>query len=79
MDEENNSINNNKIDIENNPLSEITKSNKIDGNQIKISEKIIEIDLPEVKKEELSLVEYNIFLQLKELFVIVILKFGKNV
>ena len=45
------SINNNKIDIENNPLSEITKSNKIDGNQIKISEKIIEIDLPEVKKE----------------------------
>ena len=37
MDEENNSINNNKINIENNPLSEITKSNKIDGNQIKIS------------------------------------------
>lgn len=51
MDEENNSINNNKIDIEKNPLNEITKSNKIDGNQIKISEKIIEIDLPEVKKE----------------------------
>jgi hypothetical protein len=52
MDEENNSINNNsKIDIEKNPLSEIAKSDKKDGSQIKISEKIIEIDLPQVKKE----------------------------
>lgn len=52
MDEENNSINNNsKIDIENNPLSEIAKSDGKGGSQIKISEKIIEIDLPQVKKE----------------------------
>jgi hypothetical protein len=52
MDEENNSINNNsKIDIEKNPLSEIAKSDRKDGSQIKISEKIIEIDLPQVKKE----------------------------
>ena len=52
MDEENYSINNNsKIDIENNPLSEIAKSDGKGGSQIKISEKIIEIDLPEVKKE----------------------------
>ena len=51
MDEENNSINNNKIDIENNPLSEIAKSDGKSGSQIKISEKIIEIDLPQVKKE----------------------------
>ena len=52
MDEENYSINNNsKIDIENNPLSEIAKSDGNAGSQIKISEKIIEIDLPQVKKE----------------------------
>ena len=52
MDEENYSINNNsKIDIENNPLSEIAKSDGKGGSQIKISEKIIEIDLPKVKKE----------------------------
>ena len=52
MDEENYSINNNsKIDIENNPLSEIAKSDGKGGSQIKISEKIIEIDLPQVKKE----------------------------
>ena len=52
MDEENNSISNNsKIDIENNPLSEIAKSDGKGGSQIKISEKIIEIDLPQVKKE----------------------------
>jgi hypothetical protein len=51
MDEENNSINNNsKIDIEKNPLSEIAKSDEKDGSQIKISEKIIEIDLPQGKK-----------------------------
>ena len=44
MDEENYSINNNsKIDIENNPLSEIAKSDGKGGSQIKISEKIIEI------------------------------------
>jgi hypothetical protein len=52
MDEENYSINNNsKIDIESNPLSEIAKSDGKGGSQIKISEKIIEIDLPQVKKE----------------------------
>ena len=52
MDEENYSINNNsEIDIENNPLNEIVKSDGKDGSQIKISEKIIEIDLPQVKKE----------------------------
>ena len=52
MDEENYSINNNsKIEIENNPLSEIVKSDGKGGSQIKISEKIIEIDLPQVKKE----------------------------
>jgi len=54
MDEANYSINNNnnsKIDIENNPLSEIAKSDGKGGSQIKISEKIIEIDLPQVKKE----------------------------
>src|SRR6056300_289221 len=54
MDEANYSINNNnnsKIDIEKNPLSEIAKSDRKDGSQIKISEKIIEIDLPQVKKE----------------------------
>ena len=54
MDEANYSINNNnnsKIDIENNPLSEIAKSDGKGGSQIKISEKIIEIDLPKVKKE----------------------------
>jgi len=55
MDEANYSINNNnnnsKIDIENNPLSEIAKSDGKGGSQIKISEKIIEIDLPQIKKE----------------------------
>ena len=52
MDEENSSINNkNNIIIENNSLNEVLKSNQKAGGEVKISEKIIEIDLPETKKE----------------------------
>ena len=52
MDEENNSINNkNKIAIENNTLNKIGKSDQTDGSNLKISEKIFEIDLPQTNKE----------------------------
>ena len=52
MDEENSSINNkNNIIIENNSLNEVLKSNQKDGGEVKISEKIIEIDLPQTNKE----------------------------
>lgn len=52
MDEENISINNkNNIIIENNSLNEILKINQKDGSELKISEKIIEIDLPQTNKE----------------------------
>ena len=52
MDEENNSINNkNNIVIENNSLDKIGKDNQTDGSKLKISEKIIEIDLPQTNKE----------------------------
>ena len=52
MDEENNSINNkNKIVIENNALNKIGKSDQTDGSNLKISKKIIEIDLPQTNKE----------------------------
>ena len=52
MDEENNSINNkNNIVIENNSLNKIGKDNQTDGSKLKISEKIIEIDLPQTNKE----------------------------
>ena len=52
MDEENNSINNkNKIVIENNALNKIGKVDQADGVKLKISEKIVEIDLPQTNKE----------------------------
>ena len=52
MDEENSSINNkNNIIIENSSLNEILKSNQKAGDELKISEKIIEIDLPQTNKE----------------------------
>ena len=52
MDEENSSINNkNNIIIENRSLNEVLKSNQKAGGEIKISEKIIEIDLPQTNKE----------------------------
>tara|TARA_Y100001958_G_scaffold76807_1_gene51774 strand:- start:422 stop:715 length:294 start_codon:yes stop_codon:yes gene_type:complete len=52
MDEENNSINNkNKIVIENNALNKIGKVDQTDGVKLKISEKIVEIDLPQTNKE----------------------------
>ena len=52
MDEENNSMNNkNKIVIENNALNKIGKSDPTDGSNLKISKKIIEIDLPQTNKE----------------------------
>tara|TARA_E500000331_G_scaffold341254_1_gene373450 strand:+ start:530 stop:820 length:291 start_codon:yes stop_codon:yes gene_type:complete len=52
MDEENSSINNkNNIIIENSSLNEILKSNQKAGGEVKISEKIIEIDLPQTNKE----------------------------
>ena len=52
MDEENSSINNkNNIIIENSSLNEVLKSNQKDGGEVKISEKIIEIDLPQTNKE----------------------------
>jgi hypothetical protein len=52
MDKENSSINNkNNIIIENSSLNEILKSNQKAGGEVKISEKIIEIDLPQTNKE----------------------------
>ena len=52
MDEENSSINNkNNIIIENRSLNEVLKSNQKAGGEVKISEKIIEIDLPQTNKE----------------------------
>lgn len=52
MDEENNSINNkNKIVIENNALNKIGKVDQTDVVKLKISEKIVEIDLPQTNKE----------------------------
>ena len=52
MNEENSSINNkNNIIIENSSLNEILKNNQKAGSEVKISEKIIEIDLPQTNKE----------------------------
>ena len=52
MDEENSFINNkNNIIIENRSLNEVLKSNQKAGGEVKISEKIIEIDLPQTNKE----------------------------
>ena len=52
MDEENSSINNkNNIIIENSSLNKVLKSNQKAGGEVKISEKIIEIDLPQTNKE----------------------------
>lgn len=52
MDDENSSINNkNNIIIENRSLNEVLKSNQKAGGEVKISEKIIEIDLPQTNKE----------------------------
>ena len=52
MDEENSSINNkNNIIIENSSLNEVLKSNQKAGDDVKISEKIIEINLPQTNKE----------------------------
>ena len=52
MDEENSSINNkNNIIIENSSLNEILKSNQKARGEVKISEKIIEIDLLQTNKE----------------------------
>ena len=52
MDEEKGSINNkNNATIENSSLNEITKNDQKAGGEVKISEKIIEIDLPQTNKE----------------------------
>jgi len=52
MDEENNSIDNkNNIVIESNSLNKIGKDDQTYGSKLKISEKIIEIDLPQTNKE----------------------------
>ena len=52
MDEESNSTNNkNNIVIENSSLNEIIKSDQKSGSELKISEKIIGIDLPQTSKE----------------------------
>ena len=52
MDEESNSTNNkNNIVIENSYLNEIIKSDQKSGSELKISEKIIGIDLPQTSKE----------------------------
>ena len=52
MDEENSSINNkNNIILENSSLNKVLKSNQKVGGEVKISEKIIEIDLPQTNKE----------------------------
>ena len=52
MDEENSSINNkNNIIIESGSLNEVLKSKQKAVSEVKISEKIIEIDLPQTNKE----------------------------
>ena len=52
MDEESNSTNNkNNVVIENSSFNEIIKSDQKSGSELKISEKIIEIDLPQTSKE----------------------------
>ena len=53
MDEENNSINNNKNNtvIESNSLNLVEKNNQKARDEVKISEKIIEIDIPQTNKE----------------------------
>ena len=52
MDEESNSTNNkNNVVIENSSLNEIIKSDQKSGSELKISEKIIGIDLPQTSKE----------------------------
>ena len=52
MDEESKSTNNkNNIVIENSSLNEIIKSDQKSGSELKISEKIIGIDLPQTSKE----------------------------
>ena len=52
MDEENSSINNkNNIVIESNSLNLVEKNNQRAGDEVKISEKIIEIDIPQTNKE----------------------------
>ena len=52
MDEENNSINDkNNMAIENNSLNEVEKNNQKAGDEVKISEKIIGIDMPQTNKE----------------------------
>ena len=52
MDEVNNSINNkNNMAIENNSLNEVEKNNQKAGDEVKISEKIIGIDMPQTNKE----------------------------
>jgi len=55
MDEENNSINNsNNVPIEINSINEVKENNKKDGNEIKISEKIVEIDLSKTNTDILT-------------------------
>jgi hypothetical protein len=52
MDEEKGSINNkNNINIENSSLNKITNDNQKAGGEVKISEKIIGIDLSQTNKE----------------------------
>ena len=52
MDEENNSINNkNNTVIESNSLNLVEKNNQKAKDKVKISEKIIEIDIPQTNKE----------------------------
>ena len=52
MDEENSSINNkNNVIIENSSLNENLKSNQKVGDEVKISEKIIGIDMPQINRE----------------------------
>ena len=52
MDEENNSINNkNNTVIESNSLNLVEKNNQKARDEVKISEKIIEIDIPQTNKE----------------------------
>ena len=55
MDEENNSINNsNNVTVEINSINEVKENNKKDGNEIKISEKIVEIDLSKTNTDILT-------------------------
>tara|TARA_B100001113_G_scaffold137350_1_gene112730 strand:+ start:15613 stop:15906 length:294 start_codon:yes stop_codon:yes gene_type:complete len=55
MDEENNSINNsNNVPVEINSINEVKENNKKDGNEIKISEKIVEIDLSKTNTDILT-------------------------